>query len=511
MADDYIIFLPDRYLELKTSCFCTQQYREKVVMDLENKGVTVRGRSGIRAFIDSGRRKMFNNKHYPQLNTLYIRLSDGEYYTADLYGRKKLQKEQEILMLIAGKLGVSTIEYTIETFETTLRQVSVSAKVQDVDIGGGFKKSRVKKDTQTGKEVYLNRGAPVYCLSKSMAQVENNIRTRLTKLTCNLFSYDFYRNNPNLQSFVYKRFGLKMSEVEYTAESEDTLEMNFDVRMTLMSYGIGVEYNSHVGQTQKITYTLKFFNDTELRIKLGEVVRLHEDPFAIVFEEYGENQDKTIAIFSIMEYVKKYAKKVKYKVYSGEDVIGENNYRAQLEAWINNGNMDKFAEICRSFTSSYHIKTWLRNTFRNDSVYHDDPDESDAEDYGILKFKKRNYRVYRQNLMDSDIDSDDEGDEFLARDAAPQTPPTPMVDIERGDGAPPDNYPHISEESEEYLLEATPPSDDEDVIDMSDVDNREERPNKPKKRVTRPRPPKKKSKDRDEIVDEDDEEFADTW
>ena len=53
----------------------------------------------------------FNDEFFPKLNVLYVHLIGGEYYTDDIYTKKRTERERDILFLLAAKLGVKSIEY----------------------------------------------------------------------------------------------------------------------------------------------------------------------------------------------------------------------------------------------------------------------------------------------------------------------------------------------------------------------------------------------------------------
>ena len=69
----------------------------------------------------------------------------------------------------------------------------------------------------SGNENYMNNGSPIYLLSKDIDQVENQLKN----INSNIFSFDFYKSNIKLQTFVYKRFDFNMLEMEYSIDVED--------------------------------------------------------------------------------------------------------------------------------------------------------------------------------------------------------------------------------------------------------------------------------------------------
>ena len=399
----HIIFLSDKYFNTSRSgCLCAKKYRDHLVNDLENKGINVKKKSSITELKKTQPNSSFNDEPMPKLNVLYMRLLNEYYYSDDLFAKRKAEVEREILFLLAGKLGVCTIEYTTEIAETTLSKTQASVNLYNVNSGATYSKEVKVSNGQTGKEVYLNRGAPVYCLSKTLNQVEENIKRRFNKLNCKLFSYGFYKNNPKLQSFVYKRFNFKMGEVEYTSEMANNMDMSFDVKATLMDYGIGIKFEKHTSTSEKITYKLNFFNDRDLRLQLHNIIRLADDPFESIREIYESEDNKEISVYHITEYVRKYSKKITFAYTDTEGKLLKNNYKKRLIKWISDNGMKSFEDVCHSFTSSYQIKTWLRSTLKydTDSEMEEEDDEDDIENYGILKLQNTNYKMYKNNLSD---------------------------------------------------------------------------------------------------------------
>ena len=55
----------------------------------------------------------FDDYPFPITNKLYIHLFNNQYYNENIYNKKKIDIEREMLFLLAGKLGVKTINYEI--------------------------------------------------------------------------------------------------------------------------------------------------------------------------------------------------------------------------------------------------------------------------------------------------------------------------------------------------------------------------------------------------------------
>ena len=505
MCDKYLIFLPDGFKRKKGQCLPFKGYKFTIVDDLMDKGVTVKFKEDIQDIVNANlegdssltvssyssvpeiKTYTFDDEIYPRLNTLYIHLFNGDYYSDSKYRKQKLERERSMLFLLAAKLGVSSITYDTDIFETTLSKVDVSVNIKTFSNTASFSKSITQSKGQSGKEVYNNRGAPIYTLSRNIYQVEDNIKKKFGSLNSKLFSYDFYENNPSLKAFVYKRFNFKMSNMEYVSETENNFEIGFNVNTTLMDYGIGINFEKQTMTTEKITYQLDFYGNKELRLALNDIIKLEEDTFGIIREIYDAEDNKEIGIYHITEYVRRYSrickltyikKKITIERYvpienqseehtntfdvditidekvntsyidtedstieeisaaksmsieKVEDEIIETiteTYYKRLNNWIKANGQKKFKEECKNFNSSYQIRTWFKDELvAEDEELIDDEDEiqDDIEGYGILKLKKDNF----QQFIDSVIQNEDFklGKATQKAYASQATPPTCM-------------------------------------------------------------------------------------
>jgi hypothetical protein len=77
----------------------------------------------------------FDDTPFPNTNILYINLFNGQYYNDSIYIKKKVENEREMLILLAGKLGVKTINYETEITKTIISKANASLNVK------GFKNS----------------------------------------------------------------------------------------------------------------------------------------------------------------------------------------------------------------------------------------------------------------------------------------------------------------------------------------------------------------------------------
>jgi hypothetical protein len=406
--DKYLIFLPNRFNvteQINCACICIKGIPHSITSALEDKGVTVRYNSNIGDYTRNFNYS-FDDSKFPKLNVLYVHLIGGEYYSDDIYMKKRNERERNILFLLAAKLGVKQINYETKLVNIVLRKADVSTNIKKANLSATYSKSITEKDGQSGQELYSNRGAPIYTLSDDVTQVENIIRERFSVLDCKTFSYDFYKNSPKLRTFVYKRFSDKMKSHEYTSDIEYNLDLSIGVQATLLDYGIGVHFEEQNVTCERITYKLEFYEDKEIRLRLGEIMHFEQDPFAIIREVYDSQSNKDIAIYHITEYVRKYSKScilVYYKKRNPQDILRD-NYHERLNMWIKDKGVGNFEMECHKFTSSYQIHTWFKQelTYADEEIEEVDENTADVGNYGMLKLKQDTYRDYKTCLLKTD-------------------------------------------------------------------------------------------------------------
>ena len=328
----------------------------------------------------------FDDYHAPKINVLYIKLIEGEYYSADLYTKTKLEKERQMLFLLAGKLGVHTINYKTEIVETTISNNNASISVNNVGLSTSYNKTTSKQKGVEGNEVYSNRGAPVYCISKKIGQIEKTIETKFQYLSSSNFSWEIYKNSPNLQSFVYKRFVFKMIELEYISKTDDIIDKSFEIKTILLNFGIGIKLDSYTSITDNITYKIVFFNDDELTDKLTELARLTQDKFVVIRNFYDSEKRKNNSngdnvVYHIATYVRNFAKKLL--------MPNGDNYSGRLEKWRNNNVSGALEGECHSFISSAQIATWLKRTLKEEGDSIDNDKDDEFLKYSIPYFKDK--------------------------------------------------------------------------------------------------------------------------
>lgn len=331
--EKYIMFLQPIYFKKH---YFNSTYK-KIKRDLENKGIILFNIQTFNTELKFLHKKIknkynitFDDMLFPNINTLYINLHNNQYYNNNIYIKKKVEIEKNMLFILAGKLGVKTIKYESDIIETTITKINKNE----------FNKTIINKKGLSGIEEYSNNGAPLYFKSNSVQEVEKNIQEKIDII-----------NNHKLRTFIYKRFEFKMLKLEYNIETEDLTELLFAVNMCFNKYGL--TYDKNISYTENIRYSLEFFTDYELKKQFAKIKRNYIDKFYNVRELYEIMDDPANAIILLIEYVINYAK--------------NNNFGDNLQKYIKDTPPEIFEQICHQFQNTSQIKNWLRTNFLEDN------------------------------------------------------------------------------------------------------------------------------------------------
>ena len=382
----YIMFLNPIYFK---KSFFTSIYN-KIKRKLENKGITLfnidDANFEIQKKINNKTTKItFDDLLFPNTNTLYIHLFDYQYYSDNMYNKKKLEREREMLFLLAGKLGVKKINFDTEIIETTITKLNANIKIKGKGLSARFTKSINKSTGSSGEEEYINRGSPVYLKFTNLQDVEKNIEN---KMGSTIFNYNFYKNNPKLASFVYKRYEFKMQKLEYTIETEDVSDLSFAVKTCFMDYGINISFDKSISYYENVHYKLEFFTDDELKREFGKKIRNYKDKFYTIREYYDLLENKDKAVHFITEYVMEYADKYNYRLIDNlDDRI--HNFSKHIQNFIKETPPGSFEGICHTFQSTSQIRNWINKEFLNDNMeIINEMDITDNNNNDVIKEEK---------------------------------------------------------------------------------------------------------------------------
>ena len=331
MFHKYIIFLPNKYF--KKSFFNSNH--KKIKKSLNNKGIFIYNYEKSIKMMEENSCFLFDDRPFPNINQLYIHLFNYEYYSDNLYSKRKIEKEKDMLILLSGILGIKKIEYSIENKEIFFSKVDAGINIKNINSQIKYQKILKKNEDIYGVENYINKGSSIY-LSNDIDIINNEIKN----LDSNIFSYDFYKNNLKLQTFVYKRIKFNMLEMEYTIEVDDVSDISISVKSCLMDYGIHIIITDDKYYNEIIKCKFEFYTNFELEIALYENKMREHDKFLIIKDIYKINKN----IDNIYNYIV-------------NDIINNTN-KNKLKDWIIQ-NFNEFENACSNFKSTIEIKSWL--------------------------------------------------------------------------------------------------------------------------------------------------------
>ena len=361
--ETYVIFLPECFFIYS---WYTYKYYKNIIKKLTSKGIKVINISKIVKYQESTHDSalLFDDNKYPDPNILYIHLYNGLYYNDAVFNKRKIEKERDMLLLLSGKLGVSSISFSTQITETTLVNIGAAFNVRGLENSCKYIKNTKSYSGDSGTEKYANSGSSIYITSADLNEFDSNIKKTLSALKSNIFNYDYYKKNSKLELFVYKRFEYKMSSLEYTIETDDISDKSFAIKSCFMDYGLGINVDKSTSCTEKISYTFNFYNDKEIRIQYYENIKRKSDKFLNIREIYDFYTNKDIAVHFICDYVKKIARET---FYADMTTGVHNNYYSKLMEVIRD-NPGDFYSFCHKFTNTEQIREWIIETLHcNDS------------------------------------------------------------------------------------------------------------------------------------------------
>ncbi len=399
--EKYVLFLNPRYFS--RSIF--RSFYDKLKETLENKGITI---YNIKTTVkeikklheeNSNIKLLFDDYPFPTTNTLYIHLFNGLYYNDNIYIKKKVHYEREMLFLLAAALGVKTIEYKTEIIETTISRIDAKLSIKKFKNGVSYNKTIDKSVGLSGREEYSNNGSPILINSNNMKMVETKIKDQLGEMSSNIFNIDFYKNNPKLESFVYKRVHYKMDKLEYNIESEDISDISFSVKSTFMDYGLNVTFDKNVSCTERLSFILIFYTHDELKKENIYAKKEDNDEFSILkqyYEECTTDQEKIKTINNIIDYMIQLSEKCYYN--KDDKKIP---YSQKFYYYLDNNHED-LEKICINFHSTNQIKSWFYKTLND--MYNDiDMSKSHTQAPQISQLSSRMYESIKRRTSNISI------------------------------------------------------------------------------------------------------------
>jgi hypothetical protein len=413
----YIMFLTARYFR---SSFFRNIYK-KLRKNLENLGITLICIDDFINYYNQGKSSiLFDDKNIPSINQLYIHMFKNLYYSDSIYNKKKMEKEREHLFLLAGKLGVNEITYETDILETIVTNTNIGTTVSNAVGTIVYTKTIDKKQGISGHELYENRGASLYVNSKNKEDVDNGIKESMDFKNSEIFSYEFYKQSPKLEAFVYKRYEFKMSEVEYIIESEDIFDLSLAVKAQFVEYGLSVSFDKNIISNEKVQYKLKFFPDNVLVEECAkrnyEYERGKSDPFYSIrkcYDNWNNQNDKKSITYEIYDYVYMICKQSYGKIY--DESNNKKIYYFSLEELIRFilKTQPEVKDEWDEFTHTAEIKDWIEeflyeNFYTKLDNYDNESDDKIISEflsrYPIIDIKKINCKIswFNINWTDSE-------------------------------------------------------------------------------------------------------------
>jgi len=337
---------------------------EKIIDEISLRGVDVLSQG------DVNREYLYDDCIYPDVNVLYIWLTDNKYYSDDIFSQKKTELEREILFLLTGILGgaeISCNSYIKNDESLILNQKFntglIDESVQYTDINM-YSKSIQKNEN------YSNNGSPILLESEDWVSLKERIKDYFEKIDTNtIVSYDYFQNNSDLLLFSFKRFKLRLETYNYKIDEEKTMEKSIQIRTVLNKHGFDTDVNVKNKFSKTHHYTIKFYKFSELKEKYE---KLNYDE-----ERLYERKNDIFADLRFKYELDKQKKLKKDPNYGGDEtniVKQVMIYTKELESYdelknFMDNNRGSLEGSCHWFKSVYEVNKWLEDhlnyTFAN--------------------------------------------------------------------------------------------------------------------------------------------------
>jgi hypothetical protein len=284
----FIIYLPS-YFFRNSCCF---KCNHKLIESLEIRGVDV-----LPFEILTGT-YLYDDNIRPEVNVLYIWLTDNKYYNDRDYSQKKTELEREILLLLTGILGGSSVECDSYVNKHELFIMDQTAEAGILHESVGLKKINTDINSIKKNEMYGNTGSPMLINNDNWTTFKEKIKEyfdNIDKQT--IVSYNYFINNSELVLFAFKRFTFKLSSYHYKIDEEKTCEKSIQVRSVLKGYGLSCDLESTCYYAKTHHYHIEFYTPEELKevydtqqlLDKNEEIRKN-DIFARLRHEYEINK-----------------------------------------------------------------------------------------------------------------------------------------------------------------------------------------------------------------------------
>jgi len=362
----YRVFLAKITSKCDVSCCAQVSQETKLFNKLGKCGIDVLYENEKTPYLGT-----YNDNPYPEVNVIYIRLTKNKYYSDSIFPQKKAELEREILLLLTGLLGGHRIKCNSQISNSEISSLSQSVQLTGVDESIQVKDNISENNKIHRNEVFENTGAEILITGQELGdQLDgwNYILRRLGEIfeiieRTSIVSFDYFLQNSDLYTFVFKRYLLNLTNYVYRIEEDRTHEKSIQARFILQEYGLSTELDSKSTTSKIHEYIIEFHNFQDLKdhsdIKQMEQTYKEErekDIFAKLRREYEFNNIIMKKYWPnwggdekpIYKEVIKYAK--------------TKNIYDKLIEWMDKGNC--LCDPCHWFKSKIDVDIWFHDNLK---------------------------------------------------------------------------------------------------------------------------------------------------
>ena len=348
----FLVFLSDKYAN-GCRLFCKRTLYSKI----RAYGVDVISTSDIdnvlqeiQSYVSTP--VLFNNRERPEQNILYIRLVEGYYFSDNVFNDKKNEIECELLFMLSGLFGVSSIKHTFKFDATQSQKIDASIIAKGGEQTVKHDSNDLNKEHSLRNEEYSNDGAKDF-FCESWDILNQRLKEHMDNI--NPIFYPFYAVSRKLRLFAYKRYMFWINHYTYSIEHETLHEKSIFVRSLLYKYGIGLDVSTSNYVRTIDQYEIQFYDRDELHFVKQMNENRQNDVFARLRQDYVND----------IHYMRKYHDKNwngdELKIFN--QVIEYCREKGKIEVFdewrSTRENIDALRGKCHWFKNEIEVKNWL--------------------------------------------------------------------------------------------------------------------------------------------------------
>ena len=386
--DKFIIFLKHSYFKRS----CLTPFKNKLINELELRGICIKPffssnftRNISRCNLCQSRlRGMYRNhidmkqtgftwddNTIPEVNVLYIWLTDNKYYSDKVYSEKKTELEREILLIIAGLLGAKTVECKVKLHTNDILLVNEGIKASGViEHDGSYENKNEETNDTKVREEYDNTGAGLLLRAPEFLDFKEQLNKKLRMID----DYTkkgiciYFNNSPELLLFAYKRSRLKLKQYNYQIKQEKISEKSIQIRNVMYHYGLCGKIKTTHSMSKIFTYMIDFY-------PLEELIHNYTEKFHVLYDKNKIENDEfyRIRIKYEQENIKMLDKNPEWignvqPMYDACLKFAEDSgYRNSLDKWIFDNPRGSFHSVCHLFKDKKDIIKWFDENIIKDT------------------------------------------------------------------------------------------------------------------------------------------------